>query len=143
MENHGYQHYREQQGQNILEMGQNELLLLLYDELVKQLTRCDLAITHENFALLDDSADRALAILRYLDDTLDLQYEIGRDLHRLYDYFSYELNRVKLGRNKAELDKVRPMLTDLRDTFRAANKNCAEGKGGPTAPPAEPQAAGR
>lgn len=142
MENHGYQHYREQQGQNILEMGQNELLLLLYDELVKQLTRCDLAITHQNFALLDDSADRSLAILRYLDDTLDLQYEIGRELHRLYDFFSYEMNRVKMGRNKAELDKIRPMLTDLRDTFRAADKNCAEGRGGPAGTPEQQPAEG-
>ena len=54
MENHGYQQYREQQGQNILEMSQNELLLVLYDELVKQLTRCDLALTHQNYALLVD-----------------------------------------------------------------------------------------
>ena len=48
MENQGYQHYRDQQGQNILEMNQNELLLALYDGLVKQLTRCDIALTHEN-----------------------------------------------------------------------------------------------
>ncbi len=135
MENHGYQQYREQQGQNILEMSQNELLLVLYDELVKQLTRCDLALTHQNYALLDDSADRSIAILRYLDDTLDMQYAVSHELHRLYDFFSYELNRVKLGRNKAELDKVRPMLTDLRDTFRAASKNCAEGRGGDPAGP--------
>ena len=36
MENQGYQHYRDQQGQNILEMNQNELLLALYDGLVKR-----------------------------------------------------------------------------------------------------------
>lgn len=136
MENHGYQHYREQQGQNIMGMGQNELLLLLYDELVKQLMRCDLAIGKQNYALLDDAADRSIAILRYLDDTLDMKYPISRELHRLYDFFSYEMNRVKLGRNKEELDKIRPMLTDLRDTFRTASKNVAEGCGGPAAPTA-------
>lgn len=136
MENHGYQHYREQQGQNIMGMGQNELLLLLYDELVKQLMRCDLAIGKQNYALLDDAADRSIAILRYLDDTLDMKYPISRELHRLYDFFSYEMNRVKLGRNKEELDKIRPMLTDLRDTFRTASKNVAEGRGGPAAPTA-------
>ena len=130
MENHGYQHYREQQGQNILEMSQNELLMALLDELVKQLLRCELALTHQNFELLDDSADRALAILRHLDDTLDMQYAISHDLHRLYDFFSYELSRVKIGRNKGELDKVKPMLIDLRDTFRTASKNVAEGRGG-------------
>lgn len=123
MENHGYQQYREQQGQNILEMSQNELLLVLYDELVKQLTRCDLALTHQNYALLDDSADRSIAILRYLDDTLDMQYAVSHELHRLYDFFSYELRRVKAGRNKTELDRVRTMVSDLRETFRTARKN--------------------
>ena len=130
MENQGYQHYRDQREQNVLEMNQNELLLLLYDELVKQLIRCDLA-------LLEDSADRSLAILRHLDDTLDMQYPISLQLHRLYDYFSYEIGRVKIGRNKGELDKIRPMITDLRDTFRAANKNVAEGRGGPAEAPLE------
>lgn len=123
MENKGYQQYKEQ---SINSMTPNELLLLLYDELVKRLGRCELALAQQNYPLLDESVDRSLAILRCLDDTLDPQYPISRDLHRLYDFFSYELNRIKLGRNKAELDKIRPMLTDLRDTFRVADKNCAD-----------------
>lgn len=137
MENQGYQHYRDQREQNVLEMSQNELLLLLYDELVKQLIRCDLALKKQDYNLLEDSADRSLAILRHLDDTLDMQYPISLQLHRLYDYFSYEIGRVKIGRNKGELDKIRPMITDLRDTFRAANKNVAEGRGGPAEAPLE------
>jgi len=81
MENQGYQHYRDQREQNVLEMNQNELLLLLYDELVKQLIRCDLALKKQDFNLLEDSADRSLAILRHLDDTLDMQYPISLQLH--------------------------------------------------------------
>ena len=41
----------------------------------------------------------------------------------MYDYFTYDLGRIKLGRNKGELERLRPMLADLRDTFRAAEKN--------------------
>lgn len=130
MENHGYQHYRDQQEQNILDMKPNELLLALYDGLVKQLLRCDLALKKEDYELLDAAADRSIAILRYLDDTLDMRYPISRELHRLYDFFSYEMNRVKIGRNMDVLNKVRPMITDLRETFRTADRNCAEGRGG-------------
>lgn len=61
-------------------------------------------------------------IIRYLDDTLDMQYPISRNLNRLYDYFSFELNRVKAGRNKTELDRVKTMAGELRDTFREAQK---------------------
>ena len=122
MENHGYQQYREQQGRNILEMGQNELLLLLYDELVKRSTLASLALDKADWPRFDDALDRCTDIVNYLDETLDRQYPISQDLSRMYDYFTYELGRIKIGRNKAELDRLRPMLTDMRDAFRAAER---------------------
>ena len=76
---------------------------------------------------MDASVDRSLAIIRHLDDTLNQQYRISNDLHRLYDFFCYELSRVKAGRNRAVLNQVRPMITDLRDTFREADKKSSEG----------------
>lgn len=123
MEQKGYQQYKEQ---SILTMTQGELLLLLYDELVKRLHRCDLALAQKDYALLDESVDRSIAIIRHLDDTLDQQYPISRDLHRLYDFFGYELSRVKAGRNQEPLNQIRPMVSDLRDSFRAADKKCSE-----------------
>jgi len=125
MDSRGFQHYKEQ---SVNTMTPNELLLMLFDELVKRLVRCDLALAKEDYPLFEASADRSIEILRYLDDTLDRSYPISRELHRLYDFFLYEMNRIKAGRNKAELDKIRPMIADLRDTFRAADKNCAEEK---------------
>ena len=118
----GYQGYQGYKEQGINDMTPGELLLLLYDELVKRLVRADLALGKKNYALFDASIDRCLDILRYLDDTLDMQYPISRNLNRLYDYFSYELNRVKAGRNKTELDRMKTMIGELRDTFREAHK---------------------
>ena len=71
--------------------------------------------------------DRSLEIIRYLDDTLDMQYPISHNLHRLYDYFSFELQRVKAGRNETELERVKKMAGELRDTFREAQKNAESG----------------
>ena len=107
-------------------MTPNELLLLLYDELVKDLLRCGLALEKQEYELMEAAADKSMDIIRYLDDTLDDQYPISRELHRLYEYFTYQLTRVKIGRNKQVLDQVRPMIMDLRDTFRQADKNVAE-----------------
>ena len=53
---------------------------------------------------------------------MDRQYPISAELHRLYDFFCYELSRIKVGRNMNELRRVKPMLTDLRDSFHAAEK---------------------
>lgn len=123
MENNPIQHYKEQ---SVNTMTPNELLLLLYDELVKNLIRCDLALDKKEYELMEAAVDKSQDIIRYLDDTLDDQYPISRELHRLYDFFDYQLGRVKIGRNKAVLDQVRPMITDLRDTFRQADRNVAE-----------------
>ncbi len=119
MDMHGYQQYKEQ---SINTMTRGELLMLLYDELVKRLTRAEIALKNQNYEIFEESIIRCRDILRYLDDTLDLQYPISHDLHRLYDYFSYELSRVHAGRNAKVLAQIKPQLTDLRDTFRQAQK---------------------
>ncbi len=125
MDMKGYEQYKDQA---VNTMTQGELLILLYDELVKRLTRAQLALDKENFTLFEASVERALEIVRYLDDSLDRQYPISHDLSRLYEYFCYELNRVKIGRNRTELDRVKGMLSELRDTFKEAQRNVDEGK---------------
>ncbi len=123
MDRKGFQGYQGYKEQGINDMTPGELLLLLYDELVKRLLRAGLALDKADYPLFEASVDRALDIVRYLDDTLDMQYPISRNLNRLYDYFSFELNRVKAGRNKTELERVKTMVGELRETFREANQN--------------------
>ena len=126
MDRKGFQGYQGYKEQGINDMTPGELLLLLYDELVKRLLRAGLALDKADYPLFEASVDRSLDIIRYLDDTLDMQYPISRNLNRLYDFFSYELNRVKAGRNKTELDRVKTMVSELRETFREANKNALQ-----------------
>ena len=115
----GYQQYKQQ---SINTMTQGELLMLLYDELVKRLIRSELALQKEDFELFETSIVRCIDIVRYLDRTLDMKYPISRDLHRIYDYFLYMLNRVRFGRNGKVLAQIKPQLIDLRDTFRKAQE---------------------
>ena len=125
MDANGLRNYK---AQSLSTMTQGELLILLLDELVKRLMRGDIALQQGDMELFEASIQRCIDIVRYLDDTLDRRYEVSRGLHRLYDFFCYDLNRIMLGRNKTELDKLRPMITDLRDTFRIAERNAAEGR---------------
>ena len=126
MNTRGYQQYKEQ---SLNTMTPGELLLLVLDELVKRLLRGDLALQQQNYELFDASIDRCIAIVRYLDDTLDRKYEISRELHRLYEFFSYDLNRIKIGRNQEELNRLRPLIVDLRDAFRTAERTVSEQNG--------------
>lgn len=128
MDNRGYQAYRDQAVNAVDTMTQGELLLKLYDELVKRLTRAELALKKQDYALMEASVERGLDIIRYLDDTLDPQYPISHDLTRLYEYFCFELQRVKAGRNATELERVKTMTAELRDAFRQAQRSVDEGR---------------
>ena len=77
MDMRGFQQYKEQ---SINTMTQGELLLLLYDELVKRLTQAELALNKQSYELFEDSVQRGIDITQYLSDTLDPQYEINPDL---------------------------------------------------------------
>ena len=128
MDMRGYQQYKQQ---SVNSMTPGELLLLLYDELVKRATMASIALNKEDFATFESAVQRCIDIINYLDETLDHKYPISNDLSRLYEYFTYQLGRIKIGRNKKELEQLRPMLAELRDTFHAAEKNsAAQGKSG-------------
>ena len=105
----GYQHYKQD---SINTMTQGELLLLVFDELVKRLTLAELMLTKEDFPSFEAATDKSLEIVRYLDHTLD----------RIYDFICYDLSRIKTGRNRTELERVKKMAMELRESFRQADK---------------------
>lgn len=113
--------------QAISTMTPDELMFLLFDELVKRLMRAELALEKKDFALFEESTQRAIDIIRYLDSSLDRQYPISHEMSRLYEYFTYELGRVKIGRHMEPLRRVKAMIIDLRSTFREAQENVNNG----------------
>lgn len=119
MNRNGYQQYKEQ---SVMTMTQGELLLLLYDELLKRLKRADLALEKENYTLFAESIERSLDIIRYLKDTLDYGFAISRELSAMYDFFIYELGRLQAGRKREVIQELQPLVKDLRDTFAEAEK---------------------
>lgn len=121
----GFQQYKEN---SIDTMTQSELLLTLYDELIKRLTRAEIALEKGEQSVMVESVDRSVQIIKYLSNTLDRSYEISGNLSRLYEFFCYELMRVKAGRNLEELRRVKRMTGELRDAFRTAAANNASGK---------------
>ncbi len=126
MDMRGFNNYKEQ---TINNMTSGELLLLLYDELVKSSTLADIALTKKDYPTFEHAITRCIAIIKYLDETLDRSYPVSREIARMYEYFTFSLGRVRIGRNKELLDHIRPMLAEFRDTFRAADREGSTGQG--------------
>lgn len=117
MNMNGYQQYKEQ---SVNTMTSGEMLNLLFDELLKRLTRADLALEKKDYESFEQSIQRSIDIVTYLKNTLNFNYEISGELKRLYDFFLYEFSRIKAGRNRQIITEVRPLIVDLRDTFKVA-----------------------
>ena len=116
---YGYEQYKEQ---SINTMTKGEQLVLLFDEVVKNLKKSEIAIESKNYELLDVSIQKATDIVRYLISILDRSIPISNELYRMYDFFLYEFNRIKAGRNAEVIEEVRELVIDMRDAFREADK---------------------
>jgi flagellar protein FliS len=119
MNSFGYQQYKQQA---VNTMTQGELLLLLYDEIIKRLGMASLALKNNNYESFDKSLDRAVEIIRYLKKTLNRGYSVSSDILKMYDFFLYEISRIKAGRNLSIIDEIKPMILDLRNTFKEADR---------------------
>lgn len=115
----GYQQYKQQ---SISTMTKSEMLILLYDESIKRLTLAQIALDNENYEQFEDSVTRTEKIIRYLSSILDRKYAISSDLYRLYDYFLFQLGRLRAGRKKEIIVDLKQKISELRDTFKEADR---------------------
>lgn len=117
----GYNQYKEK---SIYSMSGPELLLLIYDEAIKRLSRADISLTDKNYEDFDDCIARVTRIVCYLIDILDFNQPISWDLKRIYDYLIYDLSRVKAGRERrqSEIARIRHILSELREAFDGASR---------------------
>lgn len=119
MNNYGYQQYKQQA---VNTMTQGEMLVLLYDEIIKRLGMAALALKNKDYKNFDNSLDRASEIIRYLNKTLKKSYPVSADISKLYKFFLYEIARIKAGRNEDIINELKPMIIDLRNTFKEADR---------------------
>lgn len=122
MYQNGYEQYKMQ---SVNTMTRGEMLLLLYDELIKRLIRAQIALENKDYDLFDKSVRRSKEIIQYLDKTLNMEYEISYELRRMYEFFLYELSRLQAGRNSAVIQELKPLVAELRDAFKEASMKVA------------------
>ncbi len=122
MYQNGYEQYKLQ---SVNTMTSSEMLLLLYDELLKRLARAQVALEDKDYDLFNKSVQRSKEIVQYLDFTLNMEYKISYELRRMYEFFLYELSRLQAGRKTAVIQELKPLVIELRDAFKEASKSVA------------------
>ena len=117
----GYSQYKEK---SIYSMSGPELLLLLFDEAIRRLSRAERSLQEKDYKDFEDCIRRTTRIVRYLTDILNMDYPISRDLRRIYTYLIYDLSRVSAGRERRqdEIGRIRHILSELREGFDGASR---------------------
>ena len=117
----GYSQYKEK---SIYSMSGPELLLLLFDEAIRRLSRAERSLQEKDYKDFEDCIRRTTRIVRYLKDILNMDYPISRDLRRIYTYLVYDLSRVSAGRERRqdEIGRIRHILSELREGFDGASR---------------------
>lgn len=120
-QNSAYQKYKEEAVYN---MSPVELLLLLYDEAIKDLKKGKFSLEDKDYEGFELYIDKTTRIIRYLMKTLDCSQPMSVDLRRLYDFILYDFGRMKAGRAKyiGEFDAIIEIIQNLRDGFDGAAK---------------------
>ena len=123
----GYQQYKQQ---SVNTMTNGEILTLLFDGVIRNLTSAELAMERQDFDAFGVSIDKAEKIIRSLSGMLDMDYDVSKDRYRLYDYFLFQLGRLRAGRRQEIVDELKKMVADLRDTFKEADRIAANQREG-------------
>jgi flagellar secretion chaperone FliS len=97
-----------------------ELVLMLYNGIIRFVNEAKQAIDDKNIERAHNSITRAQDIVLELMSTLDMQYDISKNLYSIYDYISRRLIEANLKKDKVALDEVESLISDLKDTWGKA-----------------------
>lgn len=114
-----YAKYKEQ---SIMTMTPGEMVVRLFEEIIKQLTLGKAALKNHKFAEANSAFIKSQDILRHLKGTLNMQYPISANLAKLYDFFIFKIIECNMKKQDSDLDAIISMLSELKDSFAKAEK---------------------
>lgn len=113
-----------------------QLVVMLYNALVKDLLQAERAIGRDDGPLAHESLVHAQDIVSALRGTLDLDaWDGARNLASLYDYLLEQMVAANIGKDADLVKTCRELVEPLRDAWREAA--LAVGRGQDSVPGAE------
>lgn len=112
--------YAKYQQNSIMTATPEELTLMLYNGVIKFINQAKLSIEESKMENVHNYIIRAQDIITHLNITLDMNYEISKNLNTLYDFMLEKLIDANIKKSKEPLDEILPLIEDLRDTWKEA-----------------------
>lgn len=99
-----------------------ELTLMLYNGCIKFLNVAKKAMEEKNIEEKNKNLQKAQAIITELMVTLDMNYEISKQILPLYEYMHRRLIEANIKNNIEIVDEVIGLTTEFRDTWKEVIK---------------------
>jgi flagellar protein FliS len=121
---------RYQQSQ-VLTAGREQLLLLVYDGILRFLSRAHRGLEQHDYHEKHLGISRAQTLIIELRRTLDFAAapELAHNLTRIYTYLIEELAQIDAHDDDSRLQHVIRLVTEMREAWRDAAKQAALGSG--------------
>lgn len=97
-----------------------ELTLLLYQEMVKSLLLAKQLFSQNQFEAMNTPLHKVRAIFSELIITLNHEYEIARNLHQLYEFYSQHVAKFIINKDELLLDDTLEFAKGLLETWKVA-----------------------
>lgn len=95
-----------------------ELTLMLYEGAIKFMNIAKYAIENKEMERVHVSLIRAQDIILELNYSLDMNYEISKNLRNLYDFVLSKLVDANINKDIVPIDEALIIVNDLRDTWK-------------------------
>lgn len=123
--NNPYAKYKEQ---SVNTATPEELTLMLYDGCIKFINIAKIAIEEKDFQSAHKNIIKAEDILTEFIITLNMDYEISKNLKELYVFYYNLLVEANLKKDIQKLEQVKEFVVDIRNTWKEAMILARKGK---------------
>jgi flagellar protein FliS len=113
--NNPYQSY---QANAVQTASPGELTLMLYNGCLKFIKLARKAIEEKNIEEKNTNLLKAQKIIQELMVTLNMDYEVAKNMMMMYDYIYRRLVEANIKADAAILDEVEEYVTEFRDTWK-------------------------
>jgi flagellar protein FliS len=114
--------------QSVTTMTPIEVVIKLYDECERQLSRAINFINNKKYSDAHNSLDASAAIVEALRSVLDMEVgEISQNLDSLYAFFYKQIIQADMKKDISIIESVIPQMAELKDAFVQISKMPREG----------------
>jgi flagellar protein FliS len=110
--------YQAYQNNAISTASPGELTLMLYNGCLKFINLARKAIEEKNIEEKNINLQKAQKIINELMVTLNMEYEVAKNMMIMYDYIYRRLIEANIKNDIAILDEVEGFVTEFRDTWK-------------------------